>query len=219
MCFRFRARARPEPARKPTPSPDRAGKERCPKASSSTSRPPRSSGFSGRIYCTGTPEDYAAVHALQDACKVTPLSAYGKDWTPPAGKVDASIDMKTAVREQVNALSGVEYFRLLAELLKANPPAAADAPMLPKLAQIGVVPGKDFDPSAADPAVLEPGPEDRLRPDHAAFRHRPGDREHQRLALYRRRPAFTGRITSSGLWSRPSASAPTGRKTRSIRHR
>ncbi len=108
----------------------------------------------GRIYCTGTPEDYAAVHALQDACKIVPLSAFGKDWTPPAGKVDPAIDMKTAVRDQVNALSGVEYFKLLAELLKANPPAAADAPMLPKLAAIGIVPGKDFDPSAADPAVL-----------------------------------------------------------------
>ncbi len=108
----------------------------------------------GRIYCTGTPEDYAAVHALQDACKLTPLSAHGKDWTPPAGKVDPAIDMKTAVRAQVNALSGVDFFRLLAELLKANPPAAADAPILPKLAQIGVVPGKDFDPSAAEPAVL-----------------------------------------------------------------
>lgn len=108
----------------------------------------------GRIYCTGTPEDYAAVHALQDQFKIVPLSAWGKDWTPPAGKVDPSIDMKTAVREQVNALSGVDYFKLLAELLKANPPAAADAPVLPALAQVGVVPGKDFDPSAADPSVL-----------------------------------------------------------------
>jgi len=112
----------------------------------------------GRIYCTGTPEDYAAVHALQDACKVTPLSAFGKDWTPPEGKVDAAIDMKTAVREQVNALSGVDYFRLLADLLKTNPPAPADAPILPKLAQIGIVPGKDFDASAADPAVLNRAP-------------------------------------------------------------
>ena len=56
----------------------------------------------GRIYCTGTPEDYAAVHALQDQFKLVPLSAYGKEYTPPAGKVDPSIDMKTAVREQVN---------------------------------------------------------------------------------------------------------------------
>jgi hypothetical protein len=62
--------------------------------------------------------------------------------------------MKTGVRDQVNGLSGVDFFRLLAELLKANPPAAADGPILPKLAQVGVVPGKDFDAGAADPAVL-----------------------------------------------------------------
>ena len=109
----------------------------------------------GRIYCTGTPEDYAAVHALQDACKVYPLSAYGKDYTPPAGKLDPSVDMKTAVREQVNALSGVEYFKLLAELMKTNPPVPADAPILPKLAEIGIVPGKDFDAKAANPEVLD----------------------------------------------------------------
>src|SRR5262245_19393874 len=51
----------------------------------------------GRTYCTGTPEDYAAVHKLQDECKLLPLSAYGKPYTPPEGKVDPSIDMKTAV--------------------------------------------------------------------------------------------------------------------------
>jgi len=39
----------------------------------------------GRIYCTGTPEDYAAVHALQDQCTLVPLSAYGKPYTPAAG--------------------------------------------------------------------------------------------------------------------------------------
>ena len=108
----------------------------------------------GRIYCTGTPEDYAAVHALQDQCKIVPLSAWGKEWMPPAGKVDSAIDMKKAVRDQVNALTGVEYFKLLAELLKTNPPSPAGAPILPKLADIGIVPGKDFDPSKADPAVL-----------------------------------------------------------------
>ena len=101
----------------------------------------------GRIYCTGTPEDYAAVHALQDEFKLVPLSAYDKAYTAPAGHVDASIDMKTAVRDQVNRMSAVEFFSLLAELMKKNPPSAADAPALAKFAKIGLVPGKDFDAS------------------------------------------------------------------------
>ena len=100
-----------------------------------------------RIYCTGTPEDYAAVHALQDQMQLVPLSSYGKAYTPAAGKVDPSIDMKAAVRDQVNRMSAVEYFSLLADLMKANPPAAADAPALAKFAKIGLVPGQPFDSS------------------------------------------------------------------------
>lgn len=99
----------------------------------------------GRIYCTGTPEDYKAVHELQDQCKLVPLSSYGKPYTPPEGKVDPSIDMKTAVREQVNRMDAKEYFSLLSQLLKTNPPSAADAPALARFAKIGLVPGKDFD--------------------------------------------------------------------------
>lgn len=99
----------------------------------------------GRIYCTGTPEDYAAVHALQDQCRLVPLSAWGKDYTPPAGTVDPKVDMKTAVREQVNALDAVSYFTLLAELMKTNPPVAADAAAVARFARIGLVPGQDFD--------------------------------------------------------------------------
>ncbi|MFO1152472.1 MAG: DUF1254 domain-containing protein [Rhodospirillales bacterium] len=101
----------------------------------------------GRIYCTGTPEDYAAVHALQDAVGLVPLSAYGKPYTPPAGKVDPAIDMKTAVRDQVNRMDAVAYFTLLAQLMKTNPPAPADAPALAKFAKIGLVAGQDFDAS------------------------------------------------------------------------
>jgi len=101
----------------------------------------------GRIYCTGTPDDYDAVHELQDQCKLVPLSSYGKPYTPPEGKVDPSIDMKTAVRDQVNRLSAEEYFGLLARLMKNNPPAPADTPELARFAKIGLVPGKDFDTS------------------------------------------------------------------------
>jgi hypothetical protein len=101
----------------------------------------------GRIYCTGTPADYAAVHAIQDKFKLVPLSSYGKPYTPPAGTVDASFDMKKAVRDQVDSLSVDEYFSYLAKLLKTNPPSAADAPMVEKMKSIGLEPGKDFDPS------------------------------------------------------------------------
>jgi hypothetical protein len=65
----------------------------------------------GRIYCTGTPEDYKEVHALQDQMSVVPLSSYGKPYTPPPGTVDPSIDNKIAVRDQVNAMDGASYFK------------------------------------------------------------------------------------------------------------
>jgi len=109
----------------------------------------------GRIYCTGTPDDYKAVHALQDQVSVVPLSAYGKPYKPESGKVDPAIDMKTGVRDQVNALDTAAYFKLFAELLKNNPPTPDDAPMVAKLAKIGIVPGQDFDASKLDPAVAK----------------------------------------------------------------
>ena len=113
----------------------------------------------GRIYCTGTPEDYAAVHALQDQCALVPLSAYGKPYTPPAGTVDPAIDMKTPVRDQVNRMDATAYFTLLAQLMKTNPPATADAPELAKFAKIGLVAGQDFDATKfnADFAKRIPG--------------------------------------------------------------
>jgi len=109
----------------------------------------------GRIYCTGTPEDYKAVHALQDQVSVVPLSAYGKAYKPEPGTVDPSVDMKTAVRDQVHALDAAAYFKRFAELLKTNPPAAEDAPVVAKLAKLGIVPGQDFDAAKLDPAVAK----------------------------------------------------------------
>jgi hypothetical protein len=101
----------------------------------------------GRIYCTGTPEDYAKVHALQDKFSVVPLSSYGKPYTPPPAEVDARLDMKTPVIAQLQAMNIVDYFSYLAKLLKTNPPAAQDAPMVARMAKIGLIPGQDFNPS------------------------------------------------------------------------
>src|SRR5580704_12996885 len=92
----------------------------------------------GRTYCTGAAEDYKAVHELQDKYKLVPLSAYGKDYTPPKGTVDPSIDMKTPVREQVNTMKAGDYFKLLAGLMKDSPPAKEDAAMVDKMAKVGI---------------------------------------------------------------------------------
>ena len=113
----------------------------------------------GRTYCTGTPEDYKACHAIMDKYQLMPLSAYGKPYTPPAGKVDPAVDSKTAVRDQVHKMSAVAYFTLLAKLMKDNPPAKEDAPTIEKLAKIGLVPGKEFDPAKLPAAAAKVIPE------------------------------------------------------------
>jgi hypothetical protein len=106
----------------------------------------------GRTYSTGTLADYAAVNAIQSQYKLTPLSAWGKPYTPPPGIVNPAWDTKEPVRDQIDKMDGATYFQLLAELMKANPPAAADAPMVATMAKIGLVPGQDFDPAKLTPA-------------------------------------------------------------------
>lgn len=98
----------------------------------------------GRTYSSGTAEDYETVHALQDSYKLTPLSAYGKRYTPPMGKYHPEIEMEKTVFEQVNALSAQKFFNLLATLMQTNPPQPQDAPILAQIARIGVMPGKPF---------------------------------------------------------------------------
>ena len=58
-------------------------------------------------------------------------------------------------------MDGATYFGLLAELMKTNPPAAADAPMVATMAKIGLVPGQTFDPAkltAAQAAAIQAAP-------------------------------------------------------------
>ena len=106
----------------------------------------------GRTYSTGQPADYAAVNAIQAQYKLTPLSAWGKPYTPPPGVVNPAWDTKDPVRDQVDTMDGATYFRLLADLMKTNPPAVADAPMVATMAKFGLVPGQDFDAAKLTPA-------------------------------------------------------------------
>ncbi|MFN4175282.1 MAG: DUF1254 domain-containing protein, partial [Parachlamydiaceae bacterium] len=107
----------------------------------------------GRTYSSGSPEDLAAVHKIQDQYSLKPLSAYDKPYTPPLGKVDPTIDSKTAVRDQVNNLSGEAYFTRFSALLKTNPPHAQDKAIVETLAKIGIKPGDSFDYQSLDPQI------------------------------------------------------------------
>lgn len=106
-----------------------------------------------RTYSSGTPADYRAVWKLQDQYKLYPLSSWGKTYTPPPGKIDPSVDMKRSVRDNVNALDAASYFQWMNDLMKNNPPAPEDAPMVARMAKIGIVPGGKFDLNRFDPAV------------------------------------------------------------------
>ena len=154
----------------------------------------------GRTYFTGTPEDYKAAHAdYGSGTSWSPLSSYGKPYTPPKGKVDPTIDARTPVREQVQqALLGRRLLQApLAKLMKDNPPRPKEnAPILEKMAKIGIVPGQDFDVAELDPAVAKrfesPSPASCCISSSATATSRTS-----MAGASQRRPASTVRTTSS----------------------
>jgi hypothetical protein len=108
------------------------------------------------------PDDFAVVNALQAEYKLTPLSAWGKPYTPPTiVPVDSKVDVKTTPPDQVARMDAGTFFNRLAMAMKDNPPYPEDAdyklvPLmaaLEKLKKLGIEPGKPFDISKVDPAI------------------------------------------------------------------
>ena len=110
----------------------------------------------GRTYADGTEQDYKAVNALQAQYKITPLSAWGKPYTPVAPPVNPNpgFSMTDAPQKVILDMGTEGYFNLMAKLMTGNaPPGAEDAPILARMAKLGIVPGKPFELSKLDPAV------------------------------------------------------------------
>ena len=128
----------------------------------------------GRTYSSGTPEDYAVVHAIQLQYKLTPLSFYGKSYKPPLSTVDKSLDMTTPVRDQVNKMSAAEFFNTLAVLMKDNPPSPADAEILAKFKKIGLQPGQRFDLTQHDADFVK-GLEEAVKKGQNAIKTKEND--------------------------------------------
>jgi Tfp pilus assembly protein PilF len=116
----------------------------------------------GRTQTVG-PSDFAKVHAIQKQYTLTPLSAFGKPASPLAPvAVNPQINMNLPPADQVGRMEAAAFFKTLAALLKDNPPTAADAPMVAKLAQLGIIPGQEFDMTKLVPVVAK-GLEDSVK--------------------------------------------------------
>ncbi len=63
--------------------------------------PPNIAMLGGRTY-TGGPDDYAAVHGIQDQYRLVPLSSWGKSYTAPGNvPLKDGVDTRTPVPKQV----------------------------------------------------------------------------------------------------------------------
>ena len=99
------------------------------------------------------PKDYDVVNALQKQYRLTPLSAWGGLYMPPAElPVKTSADSRIPPLERIRNMDAGEYFGRFARLLKDNPPLPADGPMVDTLNSLGIIPGQDFDISSIDPS-------------------------------------------------------------------
>jgi hypothetical protein len=108
----------------------------------------------GRTYANGTEEDYAIVNKLQAQYSITPLSAWGKPFTPVAPPVNPNPGFSMTDKPQTVILDmgTAGYFDMMAKLMGGAAPPA-DAPILADMAKIGIVPGQPFGLKKLDPAV------------------------------------------------------------------
>ncbi len=127
-----------------------------PKGVQRISAPTRHVWIIGRTQTNG-PQDYDAVHKVQDGYKITLLADWGKAPRKPQQKIDPSVDTKTEPLRQVNEMEPVAYFRYGAELMKANPPHASDWSIVARMKRIGLEPGKSFEASKVTVDTLSKG--------------------------------------------------------------
>ena len=104
---------------------------------------------------TDGPQDYDAVHKIQDGYKIAPLSLWGKEPQTVTVKIDPSVDMQTPPVEQVKMMTADAYFAYAAELLKVNGSHLVDQPQLARMKRLGIEAGRSLDVAGIDPAIRQ----------------------------------------------------------------
>lgn len=100
----------------------------------------------GRTQTNG-PADYEAVNAVQDGFTIT--ASNPRTWAP-----DPDVDATTEPLRLVERMGAVDYFTYACDALMLYPPHATDFSVLARIANLGIVPGRPFDPDAFDPSTL-----------------------------------------------------------------
>ena len=126
-----------------------------PKGMTQIKSPTRYMVILGRTYANGTDKDYKAVNALQAQYKLAPLSGYGKKsytYVAPAVDPNPGFSMTDKPQAVIDAMDTSAYFNMMARLMgDAAPPAPEDAPIIARIAKIGLVPGATFDITKLSP--------------------------------------------------------------------
>lgn len=108
----------------------------------------------GRTQTNGA-SDYDNVHTFQHGMRLVPLSEYPGNPEKPSPPPNLHRATGAAPPDRVKAMEPTAFFAAFAQEMKANPPHAADEPMVRDLASIGIVPGQDFNPSKLTPEQLQ----------------------------------------------------------------
>ena len=95
----------------------------------------------GRTQTNGT-SDFPVVHRLQDGLKLHRLGAAPVPLATPADQGRSPLAPDLAPLATMKAMGTLAFFERLSALMVDNPPAAADGPMVMKLARIGLVAGQ-----------------------------------------------------------------------------
>jgi len=101
----------------------------------------------GRTQTNG-PSDYEAVHRTQSGFVATPLSRWPEPPLDVEATVDKSVDMHTPPLDQVNSMSGLDFFTYAAELMLLHAPHVTDQPIIARMARLGIDAGKPLDVDA-----------------------------------------------------------------------
>ncbi|WP_408097808.1 DUF1254 domain-containing protein [Peredibacter sp. HCB2-198] len=108
----------------------------------------------GRTEARGKKDAQTVVAKIQKGLKLYPLSAYGRKYHAPEGKVDKKLSYSESPVEKVFKMSTEEYFNRLNHLMKDNPPPVADAPVIQKFSKYGIAPGAKFTSEVVNPREL-----------------------------------------------------------------